>query len=69
MKLFKNLLIMTLVILSLASCSKKDPKDSLEKETKISENDKKDSNDSKEKFVEKRIKMKRKIKMMKKKRI
>lgn len=53
---------MTLVILSLASCSKKDPKDSLEKETKISENDKKDSNDSKEKFVEKRIKMKRKIK-------
>lgn len=51
---------MTLVILSLASCSKKDPKDSLEKETKISENDKKDSNDSKEKFVEKRIKMKRK---------
>ncbi|MEB3428475.1 hypothetical protein VLK81_00185 [Citroniella saccharovorans] len=62
MKLFKNLLIMTLVILSLASCSKKDPKDSLEKETKISENDKKDSNDSKEKFVEKKNKDEKKNK-------
>ena len=62
MKLFKNLLIMTLVILSLASCSKKDPKDSLEKETKINENDKKDSNDSKEKFVEKKNKDEKKNK-------
>lgn len=62
MKLFKNLLIMTLVILSLASCSKKDPKDSLEKEIKISENGKKDSNDSKEKFVEKKNKDEKKNK-------
>lgn len=69
MKLFKNLLIMTLVILSLASCSKKDPKDSLEKETKISENDKKDSNDSKEKFVEKKNKDEKKNKNDEEKRI